>query len=138
MSFRHIAAGLAAGLAVAASANPPAARVEVAPAKVSTPKPRAEAAPPDRAGKVQVVSLEVTGEGFVPARVPVKAGAPVKLVVTRKTERTCATEIVIRDHGIVKPLPLGEPVEVVLTPRSPGPIRYACAMDMIAGVLVAE
>lgn len=137
MSFRYFALALAATLALPASANPPA-RADLAPAAVPSPKPRAVAARPDRAGKAQLVSLEVTGEGFVPARAAVKAGAPVKLVVTRKTERTCATEIVIRDYGIVKPLPLGQPVEVALTPRSPGPIRYACAMDMIAGVLVAE
>ena len=38
----------------------------------------------------QVVTMEVTSEGFVPAQVKVKANQPVKLVVTRKTDRTCA------------------------------------------------
>jgi plastocyanin domain-containing protein len=62
----------------------------------------------------------------------------VKLVVTRTVERTCATDIVIKDFGINKPLPLNQPVEVELTPTKPGNIRYACAMDMIAGVIVAQ
>ena len=31
-----------------------------------------------------------------------------------------------------------KPVSVTFTPTAPGPIRYACAMDMVAGELVAE
>ncbi len=86
----------------------------------------------------QVVSLEVTSEGFVPAQVRVKAGQPVKLIVTRKTDLTCAREIVIKDFGINKPLPLNQPVEITFTPSKPGQVRYACAMDMIAGVIIVE
>ncbi|HJX62961.1 MAG TPA: cupredoxin domain-containing protein [Polyangia bacterium] len=86
----------------------------------------------------QVVTIEVTGEGFVPAQVKVKANQPVKLVVTRKTARTCATEIVIKDLGINKPLPLNQPVEITFTPTKSGKLRYACAMDMIAGVIIVE
>jgi plastocyanin domain-containing protein len=85
-----------------------------------------------------VIEMSVTAEGFVPAAVRVKAGQPVKLVVTRKVERTCATEIVIKDFGINKPLPLNQAVEVAFTPTAPGEVRYACAMDMIAGVIVVE
>jgi plastocyanin domain-containing protein len=86
----------------------------------------------------QVFAIEVTKEGFVPAEIKVKAGKPVKLVVTRRVERTCATEIVIKDQGINKPLPLNQPVEVTFTPSKPGKLRYACGMDMIAGVIVVE
>jgi plastocyanin domain-containing protein len=86
----------------------------------------------------QVVTMEVTSEGFVPAQVKVKANQPVKLVVTRKTARTCATEIVIKDLGINKPLPLNQPVEITFTPTKAGQLRYACAMNMIAGVIIVE
>ena len=84
------------------------------------------------------IEVAVTSEGFVPARTRVKVGQPVTLVVTRKVDQTCATEIVIKDYGINKPLPKDQAVEVTFTPTKPGPIRYACAMDMIAGELVAE
>ena len=87
---------------------------------------------------VQVVQLAVTKEGFVPSRVTVKAGQPVKLVVTRKTEQTCATEIVMKDFGVKQDLPLEKPVTVSITPKKPGEYRYACGMDMIAGVLEAK
>jgi plastocyanin domain-containing protein len=84
------------------------------------------------------VIITVTRNGFVPARVHLKAGQPVRLVVTRTVERTCATDIVVADFGIKKALPLNQPVEVAFTPRKAGAIRYACAMDMIAGSLVVE
>lgn len=90
------------------------------------------------ATREQRVAITVTKNGFEPASVRLRAGQPVKLVVTRKVERTCATEIVIKDLGITKPLPLNRSVEVNFTPRKAGAIRYACAMDMIAGRLVVE
>lgn len=84
---------------------------------------------------VRVVEMAVTSNGFEPSKVKVKKGEKVRLVVTRKTDRTCATEIVIRDHGINAPLPLDKPVTVELTPTKSGEIRYACAMNMVAGTL---
>lgn len=104
------------------------------PASAATPV----AKPGEAAAKVQIVKLEVTSEGFVPANVKVRAGQPVKLVVTRKVERTCATDIVISEYKIQKALPVGVPVEVTLTPKKPGAVRFACAMDMIAGTLTVE
>jgi plastocyanin domain-containing protein len=86
----------------------------------------------------KVVEIAVTSDGFTPAAIKVKAGEPVKLVVTRKTDRTCAKEIVIRDLGVNQPLPLDKPVTVEITPQKPGAIRYACAMDMIAGTITVE
>lgn len=90
------------------------------------------------AKREQRVVITVTKDGFEPALVRVKVGQPVRLVVTRTVERTCATDIVIKDYKVARPLPLNRPVEVRLTPRRPGAIRYACAMDMIAGTLLAE
>ncbi len=86
----------------------------------------------------QRIPIAVTKNGFEPTAVVLKAGQPVVLVVTRKVERTCVTDIVLKDYGIKKALPLNRPVEVRFTPRKAGTIRYACAMDMVAGKLVVE
>ncbi len=86
----------------------------------------------------QRVVLTVTKNGFEPVAVHLKAGRPVRLVVTRTVERTCATDIVVKAYGVRKPLPLNTPVEVRFTPRGPGAIRYACAMDMVGGSLIVE
>ncbi len=90
------------------------------------------------ARNAEVVNVAVTSNGFVPARIRVKAGRPVKLVVTRKVEQTCATEIVMKDFGVDQALPLEAPVAVTITPTKPGEYRFACAMNMIGGVLYAE
>jgi plastocyanin domain-containing protein len=85
------------------------------------------------------VELSVTEKGFEPSPIKVKAGMPLELLVTRKTDKTCATEIIVKDYGIEKKLPLNEPVLVSFTPDKAGEIKYGCAMDqMIAGVLVVE
>jgi plastocyanin domain-containing protein len=85
-----------------------------------------------------VVELSVTSKGFEPAVVTVKNGKPVKLVVTRKTERTCATEIVMKDFGVNQALPSGKAVTVMVSPKGPGQYRFACGMDMVAGVLKVQ
>jgi plastocyanin len=86
----------------------------------------------------QAIEIQVTGEGFVPDNIKVKKGQLVRLVVTRKTDRTCATEIVIRDQGINQKLPLNKAVTIEFTPSKSGQLRYACGMDMISGVIVVE
>ena len=84
------------------------------------------------------VELAVTERGFEPAEVQAKKGVPLTLVVTRKTDVTCAKEIVIADQNIRKTLPLNEAVEMTFTPGDSGEIRYACGMDMITGRIVVR
>lgn len=88
---------------------------------------------------VRTITMVVSDEGFVPANVTLKANEPVKLVVTRKTDETCATAILIDGTDIKKDLPLNQPVEVAWTPTKPGKVKFGCAMDMmVGGVLLVE
>jgi plastocyanin len=84
---------------------------------------------------VRVVEVAVTEEGFVPSKVKAKKGEKVRFVITRNTDSTCAREIVIAEHGINQPLPLGKTVTVEFTPKQSGEIRYACGMNHVAGVV---
>ncbi len=84
------------------------------------------------------IAIAVTERGFEPAVVKVPGGTPVTLAITRRTDATCAKEIVIAEYGIRKELPLNQRVEVTFTPRGPGAIGFACGMDMITGKLVVE
>ena len=89
--------------------------------------------------KEQVVEMQVTKAGFVPAEVKVKQGQPVALKITRTEQRTCATEIVIDEHNVNAKLPLNETVTVRFTPKKSGELKYGCAMDkMIGGVLFVQ
>jgi plastocyanin domain-containing protein len=84
------------------------------------------------------IALTVTDKGFEPTPVKVNKGEPLELVVTRKTEKTCATEIVVKGYDLKKELPLGKPVTIAFTPTKGGELSYGCAMGMINGVLMVE
>lgn len=85
---------------------------------------------------VSRVEMSVTEKGFEPQNIRVKKGEPVTLIITRKTDTTCATEIVIDEHKIKTVLPLNKPVTVTFTPSKTGALKYGCAMNkMIGGVI---
>jgi len=84
------------------------------------------------------VELAVTERGFEPAEIQAKPGVPLTLVVTRKTDATCAKEIVIADQDIRRDLPLNQAVEMTFTPGDSGEVRFACGMDMITGRIVVR
>ena len=94
--------------------------------------------PGARAARDQRVSIAVTERGFEPASVTVQSGRPVTLLVTRRTERTCATELILKEHGIDEKLPLGRTVAIRFTPEHAGRLTYACPMDMIHGTIVVR
>jgi len=102
-------------------------------ASFALPARAAEAA---KAGKT--VQMTVTEDGYVPDKVEARKGEPLTLVITRKTDRTCATELVIKEYGINQKLPLGQAVTVRFTPTRSGQVKYACGMDMISGTLVIQ
>jgi plastocyanin domain-containing protein len=87
---------------------------------------------------VRTVEMAVTENGFEPSKVKVNKGEKVRLLVTRKTDSTCATEIVIADQGVNAELPLGKAVAVEFTPKKSGEIRYACGMGHVSGVLFVK
>lgn len=90
---------------------------------------------------VRVLEMKVTEKGYEPSPITLKKGEPVKLKITRVTDQTCATEIILKDGktNIEKALPLNETVEVEFTPEKAGKLKYGCAMGMmIAGVFVVE
>jgi plastocyanin domain-containing protein len=104
-------------------------------ASAAAPAPAAAAATnPDGAPAlpVRTIKMTVTKKGFVPAQLKVKKGQPLHLLITRKTDETCATEITIENTKISKQ------VAVDFTPPTSGEIRYACSMGMVSGVLVVE
>ena len=84
------------------------------------------------------VEMKVTERGFEPNRIEVKKGVPLHLVVTRKTDATCAKELVIKDVNLRKELPLDKPVAFDFTPSKSGEMTYLCGMGMISGVLVVQ
>lgn len=86
----------------------------------------------------QTVFVQATENGFEPHEIKVKAGTHVILQVTRKTDETCATEIVFKDKKIKKDLPKNKMVTVDLGKLSKGDLGFACGMGMFSGHVIAE
>lgn len=105
-----------------------------APLVLSVSAARADKAP-------RRIDVTVTEEGFLPKRLTVKKGEPVTLVFTRRTDRTCAKDVVIYvddDHTMSRKLPLNQPVEVtVIFPKS-GERGFACSMKMHGAAIMVE
>jgi plastocyanin domain-containing protein len=87
------------------------------------------------------IDIAVSESGFSPDHLRVKAGESVTLAFTRKTDATCARKVVIelgQGAKVEKDLPLGETVLVQAAFAHGGPLRYACSMDMVKGVIAVE
>jgi len=103
----------------------------------SKPTPSA----PTRALPGTPVAITVTNKGFEPDHILVEKGVETQLVFTRKTEETCAKDVVLTiaaDNQIRKDLPMNQPVTITATFPVSGELRYACGMDMISGVITVQ
>ena len=56
--------------------------------------------------ELQTIALVVTEKGFEPSTIKVKPGTHVILKITRKTDKTCATDIQIKEKKIKQKLDL--------------------------------
>lgn len=89
-------------------------------------------------GAAREIHVEVTDRGFVPAETVIPKDQAVTLVVTRKTDQTCATEIVLPALNQRHALPLDQPVRIAIPAGAPDTLNYACGMDMLRGSIVAK
>lgn len=87
--------------------------------------------------EVHVVEIDITGAAFEPAQIRLQQGVPARLVFTRHTDETCASDVIIPELGVARTaLPLHESVAIEVTPDEDGTFTFACGMDMIKGTLI--
>jgi len=84
------------------------------------------------------VRIAVTENGFEPATVEIPKNEAVTLLVTRKTDQTCATEMVFAETGQRYELPKDQVVRIELPAGQPDTLNYACGMNMYKGAIVAK
>ena len=84
------------------------------------------------------IQVTVTDMGFQPKDITIAKGQAAVLVITRKTDSTCATEAVFAETGKKYDLPLNQAVRIDLAGVSPGTLHYACAMDMEKGTVTIQ
>ena len=85
-----------------------------------------------------VIDVMVEGGVYAPARIEVAAGQPVTLRFLRKDPSPCAEKVLFDELGIAADLPIGQPVELTITPGKAGEYAFTCQMQMYRGMLVAR
>lgn len=86
---------------------------------------------------VQVIKMTQSASGYSPSTLRVKAGVPVRWVITSESTFTCASSIVIPSMNIRKNLKKGENI-IEFTPAQKGTISYSCSMGMYRGTILVE
>ena len=84
----------------------------------------------------EVIDVLVEGGVYSPARIEMAAGQTVTLRFLRKDPSPCAEKVLFDDLGIAADLPVGKPVELVVTPKTAGEYAFTCQMQMYRGTLV--
>jgi RND family efflux transporter MFP subunit len=84
------------------------------------------------------VQVQVTERGFEPPRVRVPRSTRVEIQFIRRTDNTCAKEVVVESQGIRRELPLNQPVTIEVNAGAGGEIAFACGMNMLKGAIVVE
>lgn len=83
----------------------------------------------------KTINVKATEEGFEPNAISVPPGTDLTLKITRTTEMTCATSILIPAKKIKKALPLNKTVAVHLGKLEKGKIAFMCGMKMMDSVI---
>ena len=102
------------------------------PAPVETHAPVASAVAP----VPETTRVEITAQGFEPARVFIEAAHP--LVFRRTTTESCATALVFPEFGIERALPLNIDVSVPLPATAEGELAFQCGVGKQRGKLFAR
>ena len=99
--------------------------------------PKATMTVQDNATGVQEIEVVVRG-GYMPDRIEVRQGRPVRLTFLRQESNPCTEQVVLSDFGISRALPEGERVPIEFIPDKAGEFTFHCAMNMVRGKLVVR
>jgi len=84
----------------------------------------------------QVIAVTADERGFTPAAVETKQGSKLTLRFTRTTDATCADKVVFPEEGIDQPLPLKQPVDVIVPTDKARTLAFQCGMGMFKSSVV--
>jgi plastocyanin domain-containing protein len=99
--------------------------------------PRAATAARVTSAGAQEVQVSVRSS-YVPDRVEVRSGRPVRIKFRRSEPNPCTDQVVFPDFGVVRDLPLGQDTVVEVIPPAPGEYVFHCGMNMVKGKLIAK
>ncbi len=82
------------------------------------------------------VAITAGEDGFKPSSVTFPKGSAGKLVFTRTTDETCATEVVFPELNIKKELPKNTPVAIDVPTDKEQKLTFQCGMGMYKSSVV--
>jgi plastocyanin domain-containing protein len=86
---------------------------------------------------VQEITITVDG-GYVPSRIKVLAGQPVRLTFHRIDPSGCLAQVIFPDFHQSLDLPLNATTSLELPAAEPGLYPFHCGMNMVRGTLEVE
>ncbi|MGK7878407.1 MAG: cupredoxin domain-containing protein [Xenococcaceae cyanobacterium] len=86
---------------------------------------------------IQELDITVDG-GYIPDRLVVQAGQPVRLNFFRKDPSSCLEKVLLPDFYKAADLVLDQITSVEFTPEKPGDYTFHCGMNMFRGVLEVQ
>ena len=86
---------------------------------------------------IQEVDIVVDG-GYIPDRIDVRAGEPIKLNFFRKDPSSCLEKVLLPDFNKALDLTLNQTTTVEVLPEKSGEYTFTCGMNMYRGVIKAE
>jgi plastocyanin domain-containing protein len=89
-------------------------------------------------GGSQSARVEITRYGYEPVSIALRKGIPARITFVRRTNDTCATEVLFPDYGINRNLPLDQAVVISFTPRKTGEFAFTCGMRMHKGRMIVR
>ncbi len=85
-----------------------------------------------------LVEVLVNNGVYSPASIEVDAGKPTTLRFLRRDTNPCAEKVIFENLNVSADLPLGEPHDIVLTPKKRGRYPFTCQMGMYRGTLIVR
>lgn len=83
----------------------------------------------------KTLNIVVDG-GYKPSIIKILKNQKTSISILRKDKNSCLEEIVFPDFRIKKYLPLGEKVEIDITPKEKGEFSFHCGMNMFSGKVI--
>ncbi|MGB7441503.1 MAG: cupredoxin domain-containing protein [Coleofasciculaceae cyanobacterium] len=83
---------------------------------------------------IQELDITVDG-GYMPDRIVVQAGQPVRLNFFRQDPSSCLEKVLLPDFHQAADLHLNQTTSVEFTPEKPGSYTFHCGMNMFRGVV---
>ncbi len=88
--------------------------------------------------KKNTFNIEVTEKGYIPSKIQIdKSLKKVYLKFLRKTDQTCAREVIFEEQNINEKLPLNREIEILFDVSGSNELIFGCHMDkMFSGRII--